>query len=482
MRYLLILLAACLPLGILTVASVWQAAAARPSTAAEANQLDAATIAKRANSVAEHEKERADLVKSLPRIDLLETASERLPESADNELKAAWNGSQEARRLVSQYAKADAVHISSDASAAVRRSQAQTSLTRLKAFITDHRQNYVGHVEGADEFFALLERRARQLEDEIGTYRREDQMAEAETAARNDLDQGRFEACLKRLDTDPLAQTTEPDQLERLHLIRKRAEYRQAWEGLDRAGASGADPDLFNETQAFLRKYPDPPSPAERDLQAQLERRRDRLKSEISVRVLDQASDLDTLLMEASQILGNSHIEEPIKQHARHQVTQWIANRLPKIGVPSSLLGKQEAVTKSGQRKIGMFFLPAGAEQFRFWTDRRNRSERPRGDEQIPRGALEQAPGKPQYVAWAEQYNERLAGLVRPEASRTDWQQFADDCETWQQQLGAYREQWGIDDEPDQSCREWSFRDAAATARKVLQRWTQYEQVVRPAP
>src|SRR5262249_46619043 len=157
---------------------------------------------------------------------------------------------------------ADAVHVSSDASPAVRRRQAQTSLARLKAFITDHRQNYVGQVEGADEFFGLLERRARQLEDEIGTYRREDQMAEAETAARNDLEQGRYEACLKRLDTDPLGQATEPDQIERLQLIRKRADYRRAWEALDRTGTSGADTDLFNEMQAFLRKYPDPPSPA----------------------------------------------------------------------------------------------------------------------------------------------------------------------------------------------------------------------------
>ena len=482
MRYLLILFAACLPLAVLTVASVWQAATARPSSAAEANQLDAAAIGKRATNVADHEKERAELVKSLPRIDLLETGGERLPDSADDELKAAWNVSQEARRLVSQYAKADAVHVSPDASPAVRRRQAQTSLARLKAFITDHQQNYVGQVDGADEFFALLERRTRQLEDEIGTYRREDQMAEAETATRNDLEQGRYEACLKRLDSDPLAQATEPDQLERLHLIRKRAEYRRDWEALDHMGTSGANSDLFNEMQAFLRKYPDPPSAAERDLQAQLERRRDRLKSEISVRVLDQAGDLDTLLVEASQILANNQIEETIKQQARHQVTEWIANRLPKIGVPSSLLGKQEAITKSGQRKIGMFFLPPGAEQFRFWTDRKHRDQRPRGDEQIPRGALEQPPGKPQYVAWAEQYNERVAGLVRQDASRADWQQFADDCETWQQQLAAYREQWGVDDEPDQSCREWSFRDAAATARKVLQRWTQYEQVVRSAP
>ncbi|HWB12036.1 MAG TPA: hypothetical protein VG826_22615 [Pirellulales bacterium] len=478
MRYLLILVAACLPLAVLTVASVWQAAGARPSSAADANQLDTGAIANRAAAVADREKERAELLKSLPRIDLLEAGGEPLPDSADEGLKAAWNGSQEARRLVSQYAKAGAVHVSPDGSPDVRRQQAEASLTRLKAFVTDHRQKYVGQVQGADEFFALLDRRVRQLQDEIGDYRRQDRLADAEAAARSDLDQGRYDACLKRLDTDPLAHVTDADQLERLQLVRKRAEYRRAWEALDRTETSGADGSLFNEMQAFLRKYPDPPSPAERDLQAQLERRRDRLKSEISVRVLDQAGDLDTLLAEASQILANKQIEEPIKQHARRQVTQWIANRLPKVDPPSSLLGKQEAVTKSGQRKIGTFFLPAGAEQFRFWTDRRHQTERPRGDEQIPRGALEQPPGKPQYVAWAEDYNQRVAGLASESASRADWQQFADDCETWQQQLAAYREQWGVDDEPDRSCREWSFRDAAATAHKVLDRWEKYQEIV----
>jgi hypothetical protein len=480
MRYFLILVVACLPLAVLTVASVWQAAGARSSSAAEANQIDTAAIAKRASGVAKREKERDELLKSLPRLDLLEVGGEPLPESADDGLKAAWNNSQDARRLVSQYARADVVRVSPDASSGVRRKQAETSLARLNAFITDQRQQYVGQVQGADEFFALLDRRARQLEDEIDAYRRQDHIDEAETDALNDLEQGRYEACLKRLDTDPLAQASEADRIERLQRIRKRAEYRRAWEALDRTETSAAEPALFNEMQAFLRKYPDPPSPAESDLQAQIERRRDRLKSEISVHVLDQAGDLDTLLVEASQILANKHIEEPIKQQARHQVTDWIANRLPKIEAPSSLLGKQEAVTKSGQRKIGLFFLPQGAEQFRFWTDRRHRDERPRGDEQIPRGALEQPPGKPQYVVWAEEYKQRVAGLARQPASRADWQQFADDCETWQQQLAAYREAWGVDDEPDRSCRDWSFRDATATARNLLQRWGKYQEIVVP--
>jgi hypothetical protein len=478
MRYLLILVVACSPLAALTGWSLWQAATAQSSPVPDLDQPDAAAIVKRSNGIAEQAKEKSDLVKSLAEIDLLETGGQELPDAVDDKLKTAWHASTLARRLAAQYAKAGPINFSPEASTAARRREAETSLARLREFISTERQNYVGKLHGAEEFFVLLDRRTRQIEEEIGSYRRQDQMAEAEAAAKNDLDQGRYDACLKRLDSDPLAQAADPDQADRLQLLHKRAEYRRAWEEIDRQGTSTADSDLFNEMQSFLRKYPDPPSSAERDLQTQLERRRDRLKSEISVHVLDQARDLDTLLAEAAQIIANKQIEEPIKRHARHQVTEWLYAHLPKIEAPSSLLGKQEAVTKSGQRKIGMFFLPPGAEQYRFWTDRRNRSERPRGDEQIPRGALEQPPGKPQYIVWAEQYKDRLSALVHESASRADWQQFADDCDAWQQQLVAYREQWGIDDDPDRSCREWSFRDAASLAHSLLRRWSQYEEIV----
>ena len=68
--------------------------------------------------------------------------------------------------------------------------------------------------------------------------------------------------------------------------------------------------------------------------------------------------------------------------------------------------------------------------------------------------------------------------LVQESADQAAWQEFADQCDQWQRQLTAYREQWGVEEEPDQSCREWTFRDAATTARNVLRHWEQYEQVL----
>ena len=485
MRYLLlVLIVACSPLAALTAWSLWQAAAGASPSAAGTDPLDTTSVTKRAATAADHAKDIQPLVQELTQTDLLEVGGSELTKPAEEELKAvaeAWNASQEAKRLVSKYAKAAATTFSTDASPTVRRREAEAALARLQEFISKERQNYVGQIEGADDFFALLDRRAKQLEAEIEAFRRKDQVAEALAAVKNDMEQGRYEACLKRLDTDPLAQAGNADLVGELQTLRKRAEYRRAWEQLDRTGGDSGSRDLFNELQAFLRRFPDPPTPAEADLQAQAEQRLDRLKSEMSVHILDQARDLDTLLLEAAQIVANNRIEEPIKQQARHQVTEWLVNRgLPKIDSPSFLLGKQEAVNKSGQRKIGIFFLPPGAEQYRFWTDRRGRTERPRGDEQIPRGALEQTPSTPQYVVWAEQYNKEVAKLIREAAKRSDWQAFADECDDRQKHLNAYREQWGIEDEPDRSCREWSFGDAAATARNVLRRWTQYQEIVGP--
>lgn len=186
------------------------------------------------------------------------------------------------------------------------------------------------------------------------------------------------------------------------------------------------------------------------------------------IRIFDL--QFDALLVEASLMS---------KPQAQRQVSEWLLKRgLPKIEFPQSLLGKQEAVTMRRQRKIGVFFLPPGAENYRFWTDARRRTDNARGDEHISRNALEQPPGKPCYLAWADDYNERLLKLVSRGATCSDWQQFANDCETWQQQLVEYREQWGVGEEPDRSARAWSFREAAATARNVVRLWPQYEQAL----
>ena len=482
MRYLSIVFLACTPLAVLTGWSFWHAVRGPAASNGTSAAFDAGELGKRSAELAEEAKQEEAFAKELLRANLLDANADALADPADAKLQAAatgWNHSRQARELAAKFVRAAGTNLSDDATPAVRRRELEAAIGRLHDFIAKERSNYVGQVEGADELFAMLDHRVHQFEAEIDSFKRKDRVAEAVAAVKNDLEQGRYEACLKRLSADPLASANDPELRDDLQLLRKRAEYRRTWEDLEAKNSqANGGRDLYNQLEAFLRRYPDPPTPAENDLHAQIERQRDHLKSEMSVSNLDQARDLDTLLLEAAAIVSNAKIEEAVKQHARHQVTDWLANHLPKISPPASLLGKQEAVTKSGQRKIGIFFLPPGAEQYRFWAERRDRSERPRGDEQFARGAFEQEPATPQYVLWSQQYNESLQTILSDGAARTDWQAFADNCDAWQQQLAAYRERWGVDDEPDRSCREWSFRDAAAIAGNVLRRWEQYEAVL----
>lgn len=480
MPYSLLLIIACSPLAALTGFSLWHAATAGAPAMPAAEQLDTAKISKQVNEATTAIVGQEPLPPALAATDLLDANAADL-DAADGKLKDAWDGWQQARRLLSKYARLGATTVPADRPAAARRREAEAVLAKLKGFVDSEKQNFVGHVPGAEDFFAMLKRREHDLEKEIDVYREQDRVEEAVAAVKNDLDQGRYEACLRRLDSDPLVHATDADLAEKLKGLRKRAEYRGNWEELDHAAARVADRDLYGKIQAFLRRYPDPPTEAERDLQAQLERRRDRLKSEISVHDLDQADDLDTLLLEGAQIVANDQIEEPIKQQARRQVTDWLEKHLPPIEEPPSLLGKKEAVTKSGQRKIGIFFLPEGTLSYRFWSDAKNRNKLRQGEEQISTIALDRPPETPQYVTWSQSYKAESARVLRSAATRADWQQFADDCDAWQQQLTAYREQWGVEDEPDRSCREWSFADAGAVARNVLRKWESYQQVLGQA-
>ncbi|HEX5446010.1 MAG TPA: hypothetical protein VFW87_19445, partial [Pirellulales bacterium] len=419
------------------------------------------------------------------RTGLFDTLSPELPPPASPSLVKGverWRQSEAARRLVKKYADLGLALPAADSSPVVRRQRAEQGLTKLRAF-TEQRTNFA-KVDGADDFFALLDHKAAQLENEIARYQQQDKVGDALALAIDDLNRGRYDACLKQLDVAPLSQAADADVVEQLRTLRKRAEYLRAYEELaSRTTGGPADRDLYNDLQTFLRRWPDPPTPAEADQQAKTEARRDRLKMELTVASLGQATNMDSLLEAAAKIVGDNRLADGVKQDARRQVNQWLLDRaFPRLEPPDDLLGKQEAVTKSGQRKIGIFFLPPGAEQWRFWTDRKHRQTAPRGDEQISRDGFEQPPSTPQYVTWAQAYDDQTAKLVREGGSKTDWQQLADQCESWEKDLAAYRERWGLDDEPDRSCRDWTFRDAAATARSVLRHWDEFMQVLGREP
>lgn len=482
-KYTVALLLACLPLAALTGWSLWEAVSDGDPPAA--NEQHAAAVGELAADSAEKSQKDEAVVNELARTGLLDTLPHELPRPASPALGKGvegWRQSEAARQLVKKYADAAVVLPAADAPAVVRRQRAEQALNKLRDF-AQQRANFSG-VDGADDFFALLDHKAGQLENDLAKYQQQDRVGDALALAIDDLNRGRYDACLKQLAAAPLAQAKEAEVVEQLRTLRKRAEYLGAYEVLAARTSSGSvDRDLFNDLEKFLRRWPDAPTPAEADRQEKIEDRRDRLKMELTVASLSQASNMDSLLEDAGKIVGDDRVSDGVKQDARRQVNQWMLDRaFPRLAPPDDLLGKQEAVTKGGQRKIGIFFLPPGAEQWRFWTDRKHRPSAPRGDEQISRDGFEQPPGTPQYVAWAQAYDDQSAKLVREGGSKTDWQQFADQCETWDKELAAYRERWGVDDEPDRSCRDWTFRDAAATARSVLRHWDAFIAVLGREP
>ncbi len=485
MKYTIVLLAACLPLAVLTGWSLWAAIANGAAAPAAGDPRSAALVGELAVGAAEKSKKDEAVVNELARTGLFDTISPELPPPASPALVKGverWRQSEAARRLVKKYADLGLVLPAADSSPVVRRQRAEQGVTKLRAF-AEQRTNFA-KVDGADDFFALLDRKAAQLENELARYQQQDRVGDALALAIDDLNRGRYDACLKQLDGAPLVQAADADVVAQLRTLRKRAEYLRAYDGLaSRTSGGPADRDLFNDLEKFLRRWPDPPTRAEADQQAKIEERRNRLKMELTVASLGQATNMDSLLEDAAKIVGDNRLADGVKQDARRQVNQWLLERaFPRLAPPDDLLGKQEAVTKVGQRRIGIFLLPPGAEQWRFWTDRKHRQTAPRGDDQISRDGFEQPPSTPQYVAWAQAYDDQTAKLVREGGGKTDWQQFADQCESWEKELAAYRERWGIDDEPDRSCRDWTFRDAAATARSVLRHWDEFIAVLGREP
>ncbi len=483
MRYMLILVLACLPLVGLTAWSFFEALGPTEAldAAATAPNLDASR--QLATDTAIEAAAAQLLVRELERTDLLAEQRRELPaETAESfkRLAEAWERTQQARALAAKYAGAMPPALDDGAPASALRTYAEDSLARLRGFTAAEREGAAGQLPGVETLFKLLDERGKKLQAELARYRRDDNILAALQQAADDLDAGRYEACLAILAADPLDGVREGEVGARAQLLHKRAEYRQAGETLlGRQPAGQADRELYQAVDSFLQRHPNAPAPTEAELHARLARKRDDLQLAVAIADLANPPDLDTLLAQAAAIVGDERLDRATRQRIRAQVVEWLLSKgFPRLEPPADLLGKQEAVTKNDQRKIGVFFLPPGAEQWRFWSNRRDREQRPRGDEQIPRDSFRQSPITPMYVAWAQEYNDLTAKLIKQGGGRSDWQEFARRCDELQQELAAYREKWGIDEEPDRSCREWSLLDAAATARTVVERWRQFEQVL----
>ncbi|HUY34930.1 MAG TPA: hypothetical protein VMV69_19440 [Pirellulales bacterium] len=481
MKYTVTLLSACTPLVALTIWSFIELALPAAGRRGALAGVDVAATTRLADDTAARCEEARSFIAQLAETDLLDARpAELAPAKSDRtkSLAGKWRQSVEARALLVKYHALQVRAVDSAAEPGQRERQAKEAVRALEQFITAERP--AAQVPGADVFFDLLGRRVERLKAEIAGYDTQSSIADALGKASDEMNAGKAEACLARLDNEPLTLARDAQTQVKLQALRRRAEFRLAADRLQqRKPALPADRDLLRALEDFLHRFPEPPSEAERDRRAQLQRRRDRLKVDIAIADLAQPTDLETMLTQAALIVGDSTVDQASRDRARAHVVEWLlSSGLPRRTFPDSLLGKQEAETKNGQRKIGKFLLPPGAEQWRFWTDKRHQTERPRGDEQISRDSLVAIPATPMYVRWAREYNDLSEQLVRQGGTEEQWRAFARRCDEIDEELAAYREHWGVDEEPDKSCRDWSFRPRAATARQIVEHWSQFEQVL----
>jgi hypothetical protein len=487
MKYTLALVLACSPLVGLTAWTFVELGLPAAEAPAPSSAVDLAATTKLADEVVGRAESQASLIAQLAETDLLDTRPPELAPVDSDRLKLLaekWRQSAKARALLVKYQAVHAPQVDPAAKPSERERQAKLAMGALEGFIAAEKAGALGEIQGADVFFNHLGHRVDRLKSEISTYDVQYRVVEALGQATEEVNAGQAQACLARLDKEPLSLARDAETKAKLQTLRQRAEFHLAADRLQqRPATTPADRELFRAFDEFFRRFPEPPSEAERYQHAELERRRARLRLDIAIADLAQPADLETLLNQAALIVSDSAVDDASRERVRARVLEWLVTTgLPRQKYPDSLLGKQEAETKNGQRKIGKFLLPKGAEQWRYWTDKRHQSERPRGDEQISREGLVAPPATPMYVRWAQEYNDLSEKLARRGGSEDQWRAFARRCDEIDEELAAYRERWGVDEEPDKSCRDWSFRDRAATARQVVEHWRQFEMVLKIAP
>jgi hypothetical protein len=335
----------------------------------------------------------------------------------------------------------------------------------------------------ASELFGLVDARQAMLKAALDQFAERKRIAAAVARVREHFQNQRFDECLLALEQDELKNLSNSELTIEFVSLRHRAQFRV--DGKKLLGSMTADPagqDQLKSYEAFFLLHTAPPTEDERAQYTEIERRRDVVKINLLLEHLRPAPDVITLLTTAATICAAKHADPELKNRARTQVRQWLLSErgLAHKETPVFLQdGKKEAITKRGQRKLGFFSLPEGAAQTRFWETSAGYQNRvpPLGTERFGEGDLQQLPDTPQYMKWADEFNETSQQLVRGRSTRDQWEHFARRCAEMQTELVRYREKYGIKEEPDGSCRGWDFHAHATVAHDVVDHWEQYDEV-----
>ena len=506
MKRMAILFVGCLPLAALMLWSLFESVPNGPSD--EENQAVDAQVAE-AHKLADETLARADRDRPAARrlADVESFADQPInPAEAPAATKAlddAMAALQRARKAGQLVAALNGVPLRAppwpegDNWGTVALTQAVAVRQRLNLWISEQRTTDLGRIEGAEEVFALLEKRRTQIDKEIEV------LTAVQQGCRFFADKKYQEAiaALDKASPDAIgdaANRKRIDALLRRYLAR--AEY---WR--ERAET----PRTIASLESFFTHHPGPPDDLDRQAHGQLRDELAGMKAEAArqkrigeleaaMASLAKQSSLDTMRVSAvrfrRQLDESADIKDmdkaDFRKRARGMIGDWLTSvAFPrKKPTPKLLERDNQEVTASNKRYIGKF-IDDGGHFLKFWQwdGEKDPVERPQGDDKVDKIQIAESIKPPHYVQWADYYNDASESLAKGGADANgakplgdQWKEFFEKCKKTQDEFDRYQNRWGTTREPDLSCKDWSFlpnpktlphHDAADLSRQLEELW-----------
>jgi hypothetical protein len=411
----------------------------------------------------------------------------QLPEPTPDLVKLAgdWQTAQTAaafvKTLKDKDVKATAPAIEEVGDVSAWETQADQWLQAVGGFLKSQRDAYA-KVPHAEECFKLLDDHMSQLQNEK-------RVAAAIKQAQVLWSQGNIQGSLDAVHAAPLESIRDVKRRApwqgRVEGITKSLKYKLASEDVVReAGTVKGDlaevAAKLTRVKDFLRLYPAPPNPSfqptqdtiqqlRKDLEVRLEELK--LREEVKDRLaeLGRAEDLAALQKRAAAVRQwieeNPQADEKLRAEFREQGRAALADWLAAVGFPSKdppaklsdvKINNQEAIESNGTRWIGQFVKRPNQWYVWVWNGPQDHSQDLQGEHQIGVNNILKGPETPMYVQWAHEYNGEVKRLGQG-GSSGDWLRFLRRCKQMETELKTYRTQWGLKDDPDKACKDWSF-------------------------
>jgi hypothetical protein len=262
-----------------------------------------------------------------------------------------------------------------------------------------------------------------------------------------------------------------------IHLYTDKAEYQSDLKALQHT---------IDGLGSFLSHHPDAPDDSDR-------KDHQRLRDELTAMRAEAAKqkrigELETVMaslakagslekLKESAVRFRQQLEESkdlqevdkadMRTRARAVLGDWLINvAFPRKKPPPRLLERdnQEAMANN-RRYIGKFlFDDLSFYKIWFWDGKKNPIDDPQGDDKVHKMYIKELVKPPRYVQWANVYNDTSETLARggthprdTKALRQQWKEFFEQCKKTQEEFDRYQNRWGITNEPDLSCKDWTF-------------------------